>query len=105
MTEDEYYNGGSNAAAAQETIDEISPQEKAELEAKVTGKPHMNLMGSRPSEPETPKRMSEPEPEPVSYEEPPAGEETVMAPTGNDAVDYFNSLPESVRKMILNSDE
>ena len=40
-----------------------------------------------------------------SYETPAPGEETVMAPTGNDAVDYFNSLPESVRKMILNSDE
>ena len=39
------------------------------------------------------------------YEEPSAGEETVIAPTGNEAVDYFNSLPESVRKMILNSDE
>jgi hypothetical protein len=124
VTEDEYYNGSSNAAAAQETIDEISPQEKAELEAKVTGKPHMNLMGSRPSDPQ-PQRMPEPEPEPEdfyesrqasrrteeydsfedSYEEPAAGEETVMAPTGNDAVDYFNSLPESVRKMILNSDE
>ena len=122
ITEEDYYNGSSNAAAAQETIDEISPQEKAELEAKVTGKPHMNLMGSRPSEPQAPQRMPEPEPEPEdfyetsretqaydayddSYEEPPAGEETVMAPTGNDAVDYFNSLPESVRKMILNSDE
>ena len=124
VTEDEYYNGSSNAAAAQETIDEISPQEKAELEAKVTGKPHMNLMGSRPADPQ-PQRMPEPEPEPEdfyesrqatrrteeydnfedSYEEPAPGEETVMAPTGNDAVDYFNSLPESVRKMILNSDE
>jgi hypothetical protein len=122
ITEEDYYNGSSNAAAAQETIDEISPQEKAEHEAKVTGRPHMNLMGSRPSEPQAPQRMPEPEPEPEdfyetsretqaydsyddSYEEPPAGEETVMAPTGNDAVDYFNSLPESVRKMILNSDE
>ena len=137
VTEDEYYNGGANAAAAQDTIDEISPQEKAELEAKVKGKPHMNLMGSRPAEPQQAQRMPEhrPEPEPVSAPEPafepepedfydsdegaygsndsfddsdeypPAGEETVMAPTGNDAVDYFNSLPESVRKMILNSDE
>jgi citrate synthase len=92
-----------------------------ELEAKVTGKPHMNLMGSRPAEPQAPQRMPEPEPEPEDfyesrraeeydnfedpYEEPAAGEETVMAPTANDAVDYFNSLPESVRKMILNSDE
>ncbi len=121
VTEDEYYNGSSNAAAVQETIDEISPQEKAELEAKVTGKPHMNLMGSRPAEPQAPQIMPEPEPEHEDfyesrraeeydnfedpYEEPAAGEETVMAPTGNDAVDYFNSLPESVRKMILNSDE
>ena len=124
VTEDEYYNGSSNAAAAQEAIDEISPQEKAELEAKVTGKPHMNLMGSRPADPQ-PQKMPEPEPEPEdfyesrqaprrteeydnfedSYETPAPGEETVMAPTGNDAVDYFNSLPESVRKMILNSDE
>ena len=154
VTEDEYYNGGANAAAAQDTIDEISPQEKAELEAKVTGKPHMNLMGSRPSAPQQapsvsagtqqahnmsagtqqaphrPAPMPEPEPEDFygnsrgssqapagdtadvyddsygsRYEEPSAGEETVIAPTGNDAVDYFNSLPESVRKMILNSDE
>ena len=124
VTEDEYYNGSSNAAAAQEAIDDISPQEKAELEAKVTGKPHMNLMGSRPADPQ-PQKMPEPEPEPEdfyesrqaprrteeydnfedSYETPAPGEETVMAPTGNDAVDYFNSLPESVRKMILNSDE
>jgi hypothetical protein len=122
ITEDEYYNGSSNAAAAQETIDEISPQEKAELEAKVTGKPHMNLMGSRPAEPQAPQRMPEPEPEDFyetrktsrdtsygtyedSYDEPASGKETVIPPTGNDAVDYFNSLPESVRKMILNSDE
>ena len=105
VTEDEYYNGGPNAAAADEAISEISPQEKAELEAKVTGKPHMNLMGSRRSEPQ-------PQPEPV-YEEPEDDgedyedpEEGMVAPAEySDAVDYFNSLPESVRKMILNSDD
>jgi len=85
ITEDQYYNGGYNAAQAAETIDEISPQEKAELNEKVTGKPHMNLVSSRELEneeiPEPPKDTSR-----------------------NTAVDYFNSLPESVRKMILNSD-
>ena len=87
ITEDQYYNGGANAAQAQETIDEISPQEKAELNAKVTGKPHMNLVSQKPAEED---------------------EEVIPAPpadTSRDtAVDYFNSLPESVRKMILNSD-
>ena len=87
ITEDQYYNGGANAAQAQETIDEISPQEKAELNAKVTGKPHMNLVSQKPAE----------EPEEVIPAPP--------ADTSRDtAVDYFNSLPESVRKMILNSD-
>ncbi len=107
VTEDEYYNGSSNAAAAQETIDEISPQEKAELEAKVVGKPHMNLASPRPAAPaeETYEDAYEEEYEEEAAAAPPAGEETVMPPTGNDAVDYFNSLPESVRKMILNSDE
>ncbi len=87
ITEDQYYNGGYNAAQAAETIDEISPQEKAELNEKVTGKPHMNLVSSKQSGddlydiPEPPKDTSR-----------------------NTAVDYFNSLPESVRKMILNSD-
>ncbi len=95
ITEDEYYNGGPNAAAADEEISEISPQEKAELEAKVTGKPHMNLMSSR---------REEPEPEPDYDDEDP--EADMVAPTEySDAVDYFNSLPESVRKMILNSDD
>ena len=99
VTEDEYYNGGPNAAAADEAISEISPQEKAELEAKITGKPHMNLMGAR-----------RPEPQPVEEYEEPEGdsdpEEDMVAPAEyTDAVDYFNSLPESVRKMILNSDE
>ena len=87
ITEDQYYNGGANAAQAQETIDDISPQEKAELNAKVTGKPHMNLVSQKPAEED---------------------EEVIPAPpadTSRDtAVDYFNSLPESVRKMILNSD-
>ncbi len=87
ITEDQYYNGGANAAQAQETIDEISPQEKAELNAKVTGKPHMNLVSPKPAAQE---------------------EEVIPEPpkdTSRDtAVDYFNSLPESVRKMILNSD-
>jgi hypothetical protein len=65
----------------------------------------MNLMGSRRSEPQ-------PQPEPV-YEEPEDDgedyedpEEGMVAPAEySDAVDYFNSLPESVRKMILNSDD
>ena len=113
ITEDEYYNGSANAAAAQETIDEISPQEKAELEAKVTGKPHMNLVASREPAParDTRRDASYGYPEEPSYDdektvmEPAPGEETVIPSTGNDAVDYFNSLPESVRKMILNSDE
>ena len=87
ITEDQYYSGGANAAAAAETIDEISPQEKAELNAKVQGKPHMQL---------------------VSQQEPQISEEEIPAPPSdtsrNTAVDYFNSLPESVRKMILNSD-
>ncbi|MBQ6457050.1 MAG: DNA translocase FtsK 4TM domain-containing protein [Mogibacterium sp.] len=86
VTEDQYFNGGMNAAQAQETIDEISPQEKAELNAKVTGKPHMNLVSNKQDE------------EDEVIPEPPAD-------TSRDtAMDYFNSLPESVRKMILNSD-
>jgi hypothetical protein len=86
VTEDQYFNGGMNAAQAQETIDEISPQEKAELNAKVTGKPHMNLVSNKQEE------------EDEVIPEPPAD-------TSRDtAMDYFNSLPESVRKMILNSD-
>jgi S-DNA-T family DNA segregation ATPase FtsK/SpoIIIE len=86
VTEDQYFNGGMNAAQAQETIDEISPQEKAELNAKVTGKPHMNLVSNKQEE------------ENEVIPEPPAD-------TSRDtAMDYFNSLPESVRKMILNSD-
>jgi predicted transcriptional regulator len=97
ITEDEYYNGGPNAAAADEEISEISPQEKAELEAKVTGKPHMNLMSSRHSEPE-------PEPE-YDYDDEDPETDMVAPAEYSDAVDYFNSLPESVRKMILNSDD
>lgn len=111
VTEDEYYNGSANAAAAQETIDEISPQEKAELEAKVTGKPHMNLMSSARTdefaEDPEPETVYDSEPEDEDLEDPYEeddfdGEERVSA---NEAVDYFNSLPESVRKMILNSDD
>ena len=87
VTEDQYYNGGSNAAQAAETIDEISPQEKAELNANVQGKPHMQLVSQQGSQ---------------------APEEEIPEPpkdtSRNTAVDYFNSLPESVRKMILNSD-
>ena len=87
VTEDQYYNGGANAARAAETIDEISPQEKAELNAKVQGKPHMSLVSQQGSQ--------------VPEEEIP---EPPKDTSRNTAVDYFNSLPESVRKMILNSD-
>ena len=88
VTEDQYYSGSLNAAQAAETIDEISPQEKAELNAKVQGKPHMNLVSQRESADET-----------EEIPEPPKDT------SRNTAVDYFNSLPESVRKMILNSDK
>ena len=88
VTEDQYYSGSLNAAQAAETIDEISPQEKAELNAKIQGKPHMNLVSQRESADET-----------EEIPEPPKDT------SRNTAVDYFNSLPESVRKMILNSDK
>ena len=110
VTEDEYYNGSQNAAAAQETIDEISPQEKAELESRLTGKPHMNLM-SRPDAAAQEQPHQEPDQSEYGYEEydqAPGYDEVVMdAPvsTGNPAVDYFNSLPESIRNSILNSDD
>lgn len=86
VTEDEYYNGSSAAEAAEELIDEISPQEKAELNAKVTGKPHMQVMSAREN------------PEPAPEVPKPA------AASGNTAVDYFNSLPESVQRMLLDAD-
>ncbi|MBR2540997.1 MAG: DNA translocase FtsK 4TM domain-containing protein [Mogibacterium sp.] len=85
VTEDEYYNGGSNAAGADEQY-EVDPQRMAEIESAVTGKPHMNLVANQPKS----------EPEPVTEQ---VSEERV-----NSAVDYFNSLPESVRRQILDAD-
>ena len=41
---------------------------------------------------------ADPEANTVKYEE-------VNEGTAQSAIDYFNSLPESVRKMILNSDK
>ena len=118
VTEEEYYGGGVNAAAAQETIDEISPQEKAELEAKVTGKPHMGLVSQRREEPAAPAAPEEPvaadDPEipegyidadPEESEENTVKYEEVNEGTAQSAIEYFNSLPESVRKMLLNSEE
>ena len=96
VTEEEYYNGGVNAKQAAEQY-EVDPQELREIEEHVTGKPHMNLVSNAPQtvqEPEEPEEIEEPEEE---LAEPPA--ET----SASAAVDYFNSLPEHIRKQILDS--
>ncbi len=102
ITEEQYYSGGTNAAAAEEISRELSPQEKAELEEKVTGKPHMSMMsGNR-----TPAEPGPAATETVDIEED-DGTEPEPVPASTDeqaAIDYFNSLPESVQKMILSLD-
>ena len=90
VTEDEYYNGSSAAAEADEQY-EVDPQRMAEIEEHVSGKPHMNLVGSRKSEPAD---------ESAGSAAPAAGTGT----SASSAVDYFNSLPESVRRQILDAD-
>ncbi len=57
----------------------------------------MNLMSSRREEPE-------PEPE-YDYDDEDPESDMVAPAEYSDAVEYFNSLPESVRKMILNTDD
>lgn len=87
MTEEEYY-GGYDDAADDAAEPEVVPEEP------VVTQPE--------PEPET---EPEPvvEPEPVTAEEPEIIEETPKL-TNTQAMDSFNSLPESVRRMVMDAD-
>ena len=90
MTEEEYYGG----------YDEDAPEEDVE-DAEVIKEPEPQ------PEPE-PVRVPEPEPEPViddSYEMAPEDDGPGTQKLSNtQAMDSFNSLPESVRRMVMDAD-
>ena len=76
MTEEEYYGGYENA---EDAVSEDSAREEAPAPA--------------------PEPAAEPEPAPV-----PAGEGGSNKLSNTQALDSFNSLPESVRRMVMDAD-